>query len=76
MVEAGWLKRRRKVVACLVVFLHYDLPVKHPSPLPQHVEEELREHCGDNENVLLTVLYAIGKGSQLSLQSSLHPYFK
>ncbi|KAF3836365.1 hypothetical protein F7725_028923 [Dissostichus mawsoni] len=37
MVEAGWLKRRREVVACLVVFLHYDLPVKHPSPLPQHL---------------------------------------
>lgn len=47
MVEAGWLKRRHEVVARLVVLLHYDLPVKHPSPLPQHVEVELRKHCGD-----------------------------
>lgn len=28
----------------LVVLLHYDLPVKHSSPLPQHVEVELRKH--------------------------------
>lgn len=28
----------------LVVLLHYDLAVKHPPPLPQHVEEELRKH--------------------------------
>lgn len=29
--------------AHLVVLLHYDLPVKHPSSLPQHVEVELRK---------------------------------
>lgn len=28
----------------LVVLFHYDLAVKHPSPLPQHVEVELRKH--------------------------------
>lgn len=40
----GLLQQRRGVVACLVVLLHYDLPVKHPSSLPQHVEVELRKH--------------------------------
>lgn len=35
---------RPGVAACLVVLLHDDLPVKHPSPLPQHVEVELRKH--------------------------------
>lgn len=29
--------------AHLVVLLHYDLPVKHPPSLPQHVEVELRK---------------------------------
>lgn len=43
MMAAGWLKRRHEVVACLVVLLHYDFPKKHPSPLPQHVEVELRK---------------------------------
>lgn len=43
MVEAGWLKRRHEVVACLVVLLYYDLPEKHPPPLPQHMEVELRK---------------------------------
>lgn len=38
-----WWWWRQEVVASLVVLLHYDLPVKHPSPLPQHVEEELRK---------------------------------
>jgi len=41
-----WWWWRQEVVASLVVLLHYDLPVKHPSPLPQHVEEELRKHWG------------------------------
>lgn len=40
----GLLQQRRGVAACLVVLLHYDLPVKHPSSLPQHVEVELRKH--------------------------------
>lgn len=47
MVEAGWLKRRHEVVACLVVLLYYDLPEKHPPPLPQHMEVELRKHWGE-----------------------------
>lgn len=29
--------------AFLVVLLHNDFPVKHSSPLPEHVEVELRE---------------------------------
>lgn len=37
--------------ARLVVLLHYDLPEKHPSSLPQHVEVELRKHCEKNENM-------------------------
>lgn len=39
---------RRGGGACLVVLLHYDLPVKHPSSLPQHVEVKLRKHWWHN----------------------------
>lgn len=54
----GLLQQRRGVVACLVVLLHYDLPVKHPSSLPQHVEVELRKQWDvgqhdDNEAVVV-----------------------
>lgn len=46
------------MVAGLVILFHYDLPVKHPSPLPQHVEVELRKHWGwkKNQQKLLKLL--------------------
>lgn len=35
----------------LVILLHYDLPVKHLSPLPQHVEVELRKHWREEDKL-------------------------
>lgn len=43
---AGFQQRHEWGGACLVVFLHYDLPMKHPSPLPQHVEKKAEETMG------------------------------
>lgn len=51
-LKHGRLKgeKRHEVATDLVILLHYDLPVKHPSPLPQHVEVELRKHWGTKTN--------------------------
>lgn len=51
---AAGSKNRYEVVARLVVLLHYDLPVKHPSPLPQHVEVQLRKHWGKRQTGSVT----------------------
>lgn len=42
-------------MAGLVILFHYDLPVKHPSPLPQHVEVELRKHWGEEDKPTETI---------------------
>lgn len=52
MLKQGRFKGEKKKAlsdGCLVILLHYDLPVKHPSPLPQHVEVELRKHWGGTD---------------------------
>lgn len=60
----GLLEQKRGVAACLVVLLHYDLPVKHPSSLPQHVEVELRKHWRHKKiNIYLIV------GSYVSIKA-------